>query len=47
MNGLGTNQPAKSAIALVEVLQGRLGLDGWDRDALAFAETVKSLGHKG
>jgi 2-polyprenyl-6-methoxyphenol hydroxylase-like FAD-dependent oxidoreductase len=46
MAGLGTNQAAKNALDLVEVVEGRLGLEEWERRALAFAREARQLGLK-
>jgi flavin-dependent dehydrogenase len=42
--GLGLNQAAKGAMSLVEVLEGRLILDEWEQNALAFAKQARDKG---
>jgi 2-polyprenyl-6-methoxyphenol hydroxylase-like FAD-dependent oxidoreductase len=44
MTGLGTNQAARQALSLFEVLAGRLSLEEWERDALEYAQATRALG---
>lgn len=44
MTGLGTNQAARQALSLFEVLAGRLSLERWERDALEYAQATRALG---
>ena len=44
MTGLGTNQAARQALSLLEVLAGRLSLEEWERDALEYAQATRALG---
>ena len=44
MSGLGTNQAARQALSLLEVLSGRLSIDEWERDALEYAQATRALG---
>jgi 2-polyprenyl-6-methoxyphenol hydroxylase-like FAD-dependent oxidoreductase len=42
--GLGLNQAAKGAMSLADVLEGRLSLDEWEHNALAFAKQSRDKG---
>lgn len=44
MSGLGTNSPARSAMRLLEVLEGRMSLEEWEKGALEFAKKSREIG---
>ena len=44
MTGLGTNQAARQALSLLEVLAGRLSIKQWEAHALEYAQATRALG---
>ena len=44
MSGLGTNQAARQALSLMEVLSNRVTIEEWERDALGYAQATRALG---
>ncbi|KAH8809425.1 hypothetical protein F5884DRAFT_404050 [Xylogone sp. PMI_703] len=44
ITGLGTNQAARQALSLLDVLAGQSSLEEWERNALEYAQATRALG---
>lgn len=42
--GQSTNQAARKAVDLCEVLEGRMGVEEWERKSLEYARATQALG---
>jgi hypothetical protein len=44
MSGLGINSAARSALRLLEVLQGEMSMEEWEQSVLEYAKKSRQIG---